>query len=123
MVTGGRILHHLKVFAPNPRNTVIFTGYQSGGTRRSRMIAGEREIKIHGQMIPVRAQVKVLGNTSAHADLSEILLWLQQLKKPPKKIFITHGEVGASEFLKNELQKKFGWTASVPSYLSFEDLV
>lgn len=123
MVTGGRILHHLKVFAPDPKNTIVFTGYQSGGTRGARIIAGEQEIKIQGQMIPVRANVKVLSNTSAHADADEILQMLEKITKPPKKIFITHGELGASEALKEKIQKKFGWTVTIPSYLDSEELI
>jgi metallo-beta-lactamase family protein len=68
MATGGRILFHLKTYAPDHRNTILFAGYQAGGTRGARMVNGEKEIKIHGQMIPVRAQIESLGNLSAHAD-------------------------------------------------------
>lgn len=123
MVTGGRILHHLKVFGPDPRNTIIFTGYQSGGTRGARIIAGEKEVKIQGQMIPIKAQVKVLSNTSAHADSDEMLLWLEQIKQPPKKVFITHGELRASETLRDNIYNKLGWSAVVPSYLDSADLI
>ena len=72
MATGGRVLFHLKTYAPDERNTILFTGYQAVGTRGARILHGEKEIKIHGHMIPVRAQIEVIHNTSAHADYEEI---------------------------------------------------
>lgn len=122
MATGGRVLHHLKAFAPDERNTILFTGYQAGGTRGARMIKGEREINIHGQMIPIRAQVEFMSNMSAHADAEEILGWLANFKNPPKKVFITHGEPDARSALKAKIEAKFGWTCVLPDYLQTENL-
>lgn len=122
MATGGRILHHLEAYAPNARNTIVFTGYQAIGTRGSRLINGEQEIKLHGKIIPVKANVEVLSNTSAHADYSEILTWLKNLKKPPKKVFITHGEYEAATSLKQKIESTFGWTCAVPHYQQTEVL-
>lgn len=122
MATGGRILHHLKVFAPEPRNTILFTGYQAGGTRGARMINGETEIKIHGQNIPVRARIEMISNTSAHADYQEIIQWLEHFERPPKKVFITHGEAAAAASLKEKIEKRFGWSCFVPDYLYTENL-
>lgn len=122
MATGGRVLHHIKAFAPDGRNTILFTGYQAGGTRGARMQNGEREVKIHGQMVPVRAQVEFMGNTSAHADAEEILGWLTNFKKPPKKVFITHGEPEGRSALKAKIEGKLGWPCVLPEYLQTEQL-
>lgn len=122
MMTGGRILHHLKVFAPDPKSTILMTGFQAGGTRGARLLNGERELKIHGQMIPVKAQVELITNTSAHADYEEILIWLKHLKRPPKKVFITHGEPEAALSLKNKIESQLKWHCEIPVYLDEEVL-
>lgn len=122
MATGGRVLHHLKAFAPEERNTILFTGFQAAGTRGARMVNGEKEIKIHGQMIPVRAQIELMSNTSAHADYNDILSWLENFNKPTRKVFIVHGEPEAAEALKEKIIEKFGWKCEVPDYLMQGDL-
>lgn len=122
MAEGGRVLHHLKAYAPDNRSTIVFTGYQSGGTRGDKILRGEREVKIHGQMIPVRAQVEVIDSLSAHADSNEILLWLKNFKKPPKKTFIVHGEMKAATAMKEKIEKKFHWKCVIPDYLETENL-
>ncbi len=122
MATGGRVLHHIKAYAPDERNTILFTGYQAGGTRGARMLKGEHEVKIHGQMVPIRAQVEYMTNTSAHADAEEILEWLGNFKKAPRKVFVTHGEPEGSAALKEKIENKFGWTCEVPHYLQQEQL-
>ena len=80
MATGGRVLHHLKRYAPDPRNTILFAGFQAGGTRGAAMMAGAESIKIHGEYVPVRAEVRNLDMLSAHADADEILRWLRGFK-------------------------------------------
>ncbi|VEG90076.1 MBL fold metallo-hydrolase RNA specificity domain-containing protein [Legionella spiritensis] len=122
MMSGGRILHHLKVFGPDPQNTILLTGYQAKGTRGARMVAHEPEIKIHGQMVPIRASIEMLANTSAHADYEEILLWLGQFKEAPKTTFITHGEPEASLALKEHIEEQLGWNCVIPHYLDTMDL-
>ncbi|WP_058388289.1 MBL fold metallo-hydrolase RNA specificity domain-containing protein [Legionella cherrii] len=122
MATGGRILFHLKAYAPHHKNTILFAGYQAGGTRGTRMIQGETEIKIHGQMVPVKAQVESLSNLSAHADYEELLHWLSHFRKPPKKVFITHGEPQAATSLQAKIEQQFGWTCVVPHYQQTEEL-
>lgn len=122
MVTGGRVLFHLKTYAPDERNTILFTGYQAVGTRGARILRGEKEIKIHGHMIPVRAQIEVLHNMSAHADYEEILEWLKHFNTAPKKTFITHGEPEASLSLKNKIETELGWNCVVPHYSETEEL-
>lgn len=122
MATGGRVLYHLERFAPDYRNTILFTGYQAGGTRGARMMAGEKEIKIHGQMIPVRAEVAELNNTSAHADYKETIDWLKKFTRPPIKVFITHGEPEAARSLKKHIEEELEWECRIPVYLQKEDL-
>jgi metallo-beta-lactamase family protein len=116
MATGGRILHHLKVFAPDPRNTVLFAGFQAGGTRGAAMVGGADQIKIHGEYIPVRADVMNLDMLSAHADADEIMGWLRAVRRPPRTVFVTHGEPAASDALRRRIQEELGWTCRVPAY-------
>jgi metallo-beta-lactamase family protein len=122
MATGGRVLHHLKTYIGDSKNTILFTGYQAGGTRGDRLVRGEKEIKIHGQMWPVRARIECMSNTSAHADYQEMLDWLGYFKKSPTKVFVTHGEVEAAASLKEKIEEKFGWTVTVPAYQDWEEL-
>ena len=122
MATGGRVLHHLKHFIGDARNTILFTGFQAAGTRGSRLVHGEDEIRIHGQMWPVRAQVEMLHNTSAHADYGEILDWLGRFQDAPRKTFITHGEPEAASSLRMKIEDHLGWRAEVPAYLQQVEL-
>lgn len=116
MATGGRVLHHLKAFAPNPTTTVLFAGYQAGGTRGADLIAGESELKIFGEFVPVRAEVKAIDNLSAHADAGEMIDWLRKTPKAPRRTFVTHGEPTAAEAFRKALEQKLGWRAEVPDY-------
>ncbi len=117
MATGGRIVHHLRRRLPDERNTVIFAGFQAAGTRGRRLVDGENEIKIFGEMVPVHARIERLENLSAHADYREILRWLTGFKRPPEKIFLVHGEPKAAEALKDKIVGKFGWQVEIPEYL------
>jgi metallo-beta-lactamase family protein len=116
MATGGRVLHHLKQYAPDPRNAILFTGYQAGGTRGAQMVAGADTVKIHGAYVPVRAEVHNLGMLSAHADADEILRWLKGFQRPPKRTFITHGEPNASDALRHRIEEELGWACTVPDH-------
>lgn len=117
MATGGRVIHHLKAFAPDPRNTILFTGFQAGGTRGASMVQGADMIKIHGEYIPVRAEVRMLGNLSAHADADEILGWLRGFAQAPRRTFITHGEPEAADALRHRIEEELRWPCCVPEYL------
>lgn len=117
MATGGRIMHHLRRRLPDERNTVVFVGYQSEGTRGRRLLDGEKEIKIFGQFVTVNAKIERLENLSAHADSREILRWLGGFKRAPKTVFLVHGEPKAQEALKQKIVEKFGWTVEIPEYL------
>lgn len=123
MAQGGRIVHHLKTFAPDPKSTLLFTGFQAGGTRGARIVNGEHEVKIHGAMVPVRAKVVVMSSTSAHADYLELLEWLKHFVRPPKKVFITHGEPHSAQSLKDKIEQQLGFTCLIPSYQHVEDLL
>lgn len=114
MATGGRVLHHLKHYAPDPKNAIVFAGFQAGGTRGAALVGGAETIKIHGAYVPVRASVTNIDNLSAHADATEILRWLSNFGKPPRSVFITHGEPTASDVLRHHIEEKLGWTCVVP---------
>jgi len=116
MATGGRVLHHLEAYAPDPRNLILFAGFQAGGTRGAAMISGATTIKMHGQYIPVRAKVENLQMLSAHADADEIIGWLRNFRAPPKMTFITHGEPAAADALRRQIGEELGWACTVPDY-------
>jgi metallo-beta-lactamase family protein len=114
MATGGRVLHHIKHFAPDPKNTILFAGFQAGGTRGAAMMAGAKSIKMYGEYVQVRAQVHNLDMLSAHADADEILRWLGGFKSPPRMTFITHGEPVASDALRHRIEEELGWPCMLP---------
>ena len=116
MATGGRVVHHLAQWLPDPASTVIFAGYQAAGTRGRRLQDGETQIKIHGKMVPVRAHIESISSLSAHADAGEIIRWLRGFKRPPRKTFIVHGEVNSSVALRDLIVKELGWEAVIPTH-------
>jgi metallo-beta-lactamase family protein len=114
MATGGRILHHLKYRLPEPRNTILFVGYQSAGTRGQLIKDGARTIRIHGEDIPVRARIEMMESFSGHADSTEILRWLGNFRQPPRTTFVVHGEPESSAALAAAIQKSLGWKTHIP---------
>ncbi len=116
MATGGRVLHHLKAFAPDSRNLILLPGFQAAGTRGAALASGATEIKIHGSYVPVRAEVVRLDSMSAHADYAEILDWLRAFKRPPRRTFVTHGEPAAADEMRRRIEETLGWSVSVPEY-------
>jgi metallo-beta-lactamase family protein len=123
MATGGRILHHLKAFAPDPKNIILLSGFQAVGTRGASLSAGTDRIKIRGEYVTVRAEVATIGNFSAHADAAEILQWLKTGARPPKKVFITHGEPVAADGLRKTIEEELGWHCLVPEYRDVYPLI
>lgn len=121
MATGGRVLHHLKAYAPDARNTILFTGFQAAGTRGAAMIAGAQAIKIHGAYVPVRAEVANLESLSAHADREQLLTWLGAQGKP-RRVFVTHGDPVAADALRLAIEERYGWPCTVPDYLESREL-
>jgi metallo-beta-lactamase family protein len=114
MATGGRVLHHLKALAPDARNAVVFAGFQAGGTRGARIVAGERRVRIHGEYVDINAEVVSLPGMSAHADAAQLLGWLAAAEAPPKGIYLNHGEPGPADILRQRIESELGWTAMVP---------
>lgn len=113
MATGGRILHHMKAYGPDRRNTLLFSGFQAAGTRGAALLGGAREVKIHGEWVPIRAEIANLSMLSAHADADEILRWLGGFKRPPSRTFIVHGEPDAAETLRTRIEGECRWPAVV----------
>lgn len=113
MATGGRVLHHLAHFAPDPRHTLLFAGFQAPGTRGERIVRGEQQIKLHGAMVPIRAEVQCLDMLSAHADGEEIMRWLRGLERAPRMTFVNHGEPAAADCLRIRIRDELGWRVRV----------
>lgn len=116
MASGGRVLHHLKAFAPDARNSIVFAGFQAAGTRGAAMVGGARTVKIHGQPVPIRAEVAQLDAMSAHADRGELLAWIGALQVAPRQVFVTHGEPVAADALRQAIEERHHWPCSVPEY-------
>ena len=111
-----RVLQHLKTRAPDSRNAIVLAGFQVGGSRGARLVAGEREIKIFGEWVPVRAEVDQLAGFSAHADRSELIAWMRQIKAPPRQTWVVHGEPDAADALRVAIQRELGWSVHVPQF-------
>lgn len=122
MATGGRVLHHLRSALPDPRHAVLFVGYQAAGTRGRRLVDGEREIKIHGEHVPVRARIETIDSMSAHADAGEILRWLSGFKRPPAVTYLVHGEMPSMEALSRTIAGRLNWRVSMPQHRETVDL-
>ena len=111
------MLHHLEHYAPDPKNVILFAGFQAGGTRGASIVQGAETIKIHGEYVPVRAEVHQMENLSAHADADEIMDWLHGFKAPPRRTFITHGEPDAADALRKRIEEELKWNCDIPQYL------
>jgi metallo-beta-lactamase family protein len=116
MATGGRVLHHLKRFLPDPKHTILMVGYQSAGTRGRSLVDGAQELKIHGQYVPVRASIRKLDGLSAHADAAEIIAWLRSSALAPRRVFVTHGEPSAADAMRRRLRDELGFEAVAPEH-------
>lgn len=122
MATGGRVLHHLAAFAPDPRNAIVLCGFQAGGTRGASIAAGARAVRIFGQDVAINAEVVQLSAASAHADGAEVIEWLRAAPRAPRRVFVTHGEPDAADALRLRIERELGWSAHVPEYLEYADL-
>ena len=122
MATGGRVLHHLKRYVSDRRNTVLFAGFQAPGTRGALMLAGAETIRIHGEEFLVRARVDNLSMLSAHAEADEIMRWCRGFERPPIATFITHGEPRPAEALRHRIEQELGWRCKAPAHLEAFDL-
>jgi metallo-beta-lactamase family protein len=117
MVTGGRILHHLAQRLPDPRNLVLFIGFQAPGTRGFAIKSKFDEVKIFGDYVPIRAQIAALEQFSDHADPPELLEWLRTFRNRPESTYLVHGEPDASGQLRDLMKKELGWNVQVAHYL------
>jgi len=113
MATGGRVVHHLQHLLPDPRHTVVLTGYQAVGTRGRQLAEGATELKMYGGYVPVRAEVVVDDGFSVHADATELLAWLQELPTAPETVYIVHGEPESSRSMAAMVRAETGWCVVV----------
>jgi metallo-beta-lactamase family protein len=116
MATGGRVLHHLAAALPEPKNTVLFVGYQAAGTRGRALLEGAPEVKIHGHFIPVRARIARIDSMSAHADRGEILRWLGTFPSAPGRLLLVHGEPAPMDALKATIEGRLSWSVHTPQH-------
>jgi metallo-beta-lactamase family protein len=116
MCTAGRIKHHLANNIDRKQSTVLFVGYQAAGTLGRIILDGAKEVRIHGQIHKVKARIERIEGFSAHADRQELLAWLSAMPRPPRHVFMTHGEPSSSESFAAFVQQQTGWPASVPDY-------
>lgn len=114
MATGGRVVHHLFAGLPDPRNTVLFVGFQAAGTRGRQLVEGARHVKIFGQHVPVHAKIEKIDGLSSHADAAEIIRWLRTFPRAPKMTYLVHGEILAQDALRLRIEKELGWRVEVP---------
>jgi len=122
MVTGGRIQHHLAQRLPDPRNTVIFIGFQAPGTRGFTIKSGEPEVKIFGEMVPIRAHIAALEQFSDHADTPELLEWLGTFKQKPNATYLVHGEPDAASQLQTAMTKALDWNVQIAQWMQKVDV-
>jgi metallo-beta-lactamase family protein len=122
MATGGRVLHHIAQRAPDPRNAILLAGFQAEGTRGRLLEQGAKTLRIHGEDVPIAAEVINLRQFSAHAGKSELMRWLTGLPAPPRQTYLVHGEPAASAALKTAVESAFGWRLALPQYLQTVDL-
>ena len=114
MATGGRVLHHLRSLGPDHRNSIVFAGFQAGGTRGARLVAGERSVRIFGEEVRINAEVVSLAGMSAHADAAQLIDWMKTAPTAPRHVFINHGEANAADALRVRIGRELHWEASVP---------
>lgn len=117
MLTGGRVLHHLKAFGPDPRNAILLAGYQAGGTRGAKLAAGDKSVRVFGQDVPIGAEVVAMQGFSGHADSDELLTWMRTAPQAPRMTYLTHGELDASDALRLRVEHELGWRCRVPEHL------
>ena len=116
MATGGRVLFHLKALVPDARNLIVFAGFQVGGSRGAKLVAGASTVKIHGEYLPMRSPISALEGFSGHADADELLAWMRTLPGAPRQTFVVHGEPEASDTLRLRIRDELGWPARVPQH-------
>lgn len=122
MLAGGRVLHHVASFGPDPKNAIVLSGFQAGGTRGAVLARGERHLRLFGRDVEIRAEVIQIEGLSGHADANELLAWMGQAE-PPEMTYITHGEPDSADALRFRVDHELGWNVRVPEHLERIDLV
>ncbi|MDR2527099.1 MAG: MBL fold metallo-hydrolase [Rickettsiales bacterium] len=122
MATGGRVTHHIANYGQMPNCTIMLIGYQAEGTRGRDLQDGKKEVKIHGEIVPIRAKVETLGGMSDHADMNGLIKWLKTIPKKPTKLFLVHGESDVVVDFAKKIQTELGWNVEVPEYLECQNL-
>ncbi|OAI59776.1 mRNA 3'-end processing factor [Ralstonia solanacearum] len=116
MATGGRVLHHLKAYGGGKRNAILMSGFQAAGTRGAALLAGQRQVRVHGHDVAIRATVEQIQHLSAHADADELMAWLRGFTRAPRQTFIVHGEPSASDALRQRIERELHWPVCMPEY-------
>lgn len=114
MGTGGRVVHHLHAMLPNPNHTVMLVGYQAVGTRGRSLVDGAEQVKMHGELIDVKAQIESVQSFSVHADSDGLIAWMTSGSEPPAQVFVVHGEEGVADTFADRIKSQLGWKAHVP---------
>jgi metallo-beta-lactamase family protein len=122
MATGGRVLHHLARRLPDSRNAVLLAGFQAEGTRGRSLVEGAQTLRIHGEDVPVHAEVLALHQFSGHAGKSEILRWLGEMPAAPRQTYLVHGEPASASALQTAIGAQFGWPVSKAAYRQSAEL-
>jgi metallo-beta-lactamase family protein len=123
MVNGGRVKHHIVNNITRAESTILFIGYQAEGTPGRILLDGAKEIRLLGQIHPVKAHIEKIDGFSAHADRDGLLAWLSDIRVPPRCVFVTHGEEKAANSFAKVLNERTGWTTKVPRYKDTVKLV
>ena len=122
MATGGRVVHHLANRLPDKRNTVLLVGYQADGTRGRALSNGDKKLKIHGQFVPVRAEIASISGLSAHGDQRDLLRWLSGFRRAPRRVFLIHGEDDGLNGLSDQVRENLKWPIHIPNHLERVEL-
>jgi len=116
MASGGRVVHHLMRYLPDPRSTVALVGFQAEGTRGRSLVEGAEELKMLGRYVRVRADVVSLPSFSVHADADDLMAWLRTATTAPRGVFCVHGEERATHALASRIRQELDWDAVAPRY-------
>lgn len=117
MATGGRVVHHLANRLPDKRNTVLLVGFQAAGTRGQALMSGAKAVTIHGSPVPVKAEVASISGLSAHGDQRDLLRWLSGFRRPPRRVFLVHGEDDGLHGLSESIRERLHWPVHIPSHM------
>lgn len=122
MITGGRVLSYLQSYIGDPKNTLLFVGYQGEGTRGRKILDGAHEIKIYGKYYDVKAKIEIINGLSAHGDQQDMLNWMSEITNKPNQVFIIHGEKQAADTFRVKIKDTFGWDCIIPKLYEIQEI-